>query len=113
MHEFGIAEGILSTVRRRAGGRPVHRVLVRAGVRHRIDQPSIAQAFQLVAIGTEAEGATLDLITVPATLTCRACGRTGETYDLLAGCPGCAADAVDLAGGDELLLESLTYAPGP
>ncbi len=109
MHEFGLAEGLLDTVRRRAAGRPVRRVRLRAGVRHGIDAPSIAQAFDILAQGTEAEGATVDLVTVPARLRCRSCGRTGETYDLLAVCPGCAGDGVDLSGGDELVLESVTY----
>jgi hydrogenase nickel incorporation protein HypA/HybF len=111
VHEFGLAEGVLDTVRRRAGGRPVLRVRLRAGVRHRVDEPSMAQAFQLVAQGTEAEGATLDLVTVPAQLTCRSCGGSAPTYDVLARCPSCDAEAVDLTGGEELVLESLTYAP--
>lgn len=110
MHEFGLAEGVLDTVRRRAAGRPVRRVRLRAGARHGIDVASMEQAFRLVAQGTEAEGAALDLVTVPARLTCRSCGRRAWTYALLACCPDCDSDAVDLAGGDELVLESLTYA---
>ena len=109
MHEFGLAAGILDAVRRRAAGRPVRLVRLRAGIRHRIDEASMAQAFQLVAQGTEAEGATLDLIAVPARLICRSCGGSADTYDVLAGCPRCAGDAVDVSGGDELVLESLTY----
>ena len=59
MHEFGLAEGVLAAVRRRAGGRPVRRVRLRAGVRHGVDADSMAQAFRFVAAGTEAEGAGL------------------------------------------------------
>jgi hydrogenase nickel incorporation protein HypA/HybF len=110
VHEFGLAEGVLDTVRRRAAGRPVSRVRLRAGVRQGVVEASMAQAFRFVAHGTEAEGAVLDLVTVPARLTCRSCGGSAETYDLLARCPGCAADEVELTGGDELVLESLTYA---
>ena len=110
MHEFGLAEGVLDAVRRRAAGREVRRVRVRAGVRHGIDAASMALAFRLAAQGTEAEYAALDLVPAPARLSCRSCGRSTQTYDLLARCPACDADAVDLAGGDELLLESLTYA---
>jgi hydrogenase nickel incorporation protein HypA/HybF len=112
MHEFGLAEGIVDAVRRRAVGRPVRRVRLRAGVRHAIDGASMAQAFQLLAQGTEAEGATLDLVTVPARLGCRSCGRSAATLDLLARCPACDADTVDVSGGDELVLESLTYVVG-
>jgi hydrogenase nickel incorporation protein HypA/HybF len=110
MHEFGLAEGVLETVRRRAGGRAVTRVRVRAGVRHGVDEESMALAFRFVAEGTEADGATIDLVTVPVRLVCRDCRYTADSYDLLATCPRCAGDAVDLAGGDELVLESLEYA---
>jgi hydrogenase nickel incorporation protein HypA/HybF len=82
-------------------------------VRHRIDELSMAQAFRLVATGTEAEGAALDVVAVPARLTCRSCDRSAETYDLLACCPGCDGDAVDVTGGDDLVLESLAYAATP
>jgi len=110
MHEFGLAEGVLDTVRRRAGGRAVTRVRVRAGVRHGVDEESMAMAFRFVAQGTEADGAALDLVTVPARLACRGCGYEADTLDVLATCPRCAGEEVDLAGGDELILESLEYA---
>jgi hydrogenase nickel incorporation protein HypA/HybF len=110
MHEFGLAEGVLDTVRRRAGGRPVRRVRVRAGVRHGVDEESMAMAFRFVAEGTEADGAALDLVTVPVRLACRACGYEADSFDVLATCPRCAGEEVDLAGGDELILESLEYA---
>jgi hydrogenase nickel incorporation protein HypA/HybF len=110
MHEFGLAEGVLDSVRRRAAGRPVSRVRVRAGVRHGVDEQSMAQAFQFVAAGTEADGAALDLVTVPVQLACRSCGYAADSFDVLATCPRCAGDAVDLSGGDELVLESLEYA---
>jgi hydrogenase nickel incorporation protein HypA/HybF len=112
LHEFGLAEGIVDAVRRRAGGRPVRLVRLRAGVRHAIDPSSMAQAFAALARGTEAEGATLDLVTVPARLRCGACGRSTPIFDVLARCPACDAEAVNVVGGDELVLESLTYAAG-
>jgi hydrogenase nickel incorporation protein HypA/HybF len=51
---------------------------------------------------------------VPATLTCHDCGQTAETSDVLAVCPHCAGENVDITGGDEMTLESITYAvPAP
>jgi hydrogenase nickel incorporation protein HypA/HybF len=109
MHELGLAEGVLEAVRRRAGGRPVRRVRLRAGIRHGVDPDSMAQAFHIVATGTEADGASLDLVLLPVQLTCRSCGFAADTLDLLAVCPQCHGAEVDLAGGDELVLESLVY----
>ena len=78
-----------------------------------MDAESLAQAFGVVAERTEAAGDAVGLVTVPATLTCRNCGHTGETIDLLAVCPRCESDGVKLTGGDEMVLESITYVPVP
>jgi hydrogenase nickel incorporation protein HypA/HybF len=109
MHEFGLSEGVLAAVRQRAAGRPVTGIRVRFGVRHAVDSESLAQAFRMVAEGTEAAGAAVELVTVPARVTCRGCGFDGETADVLAPCPRCAGEDVEITGGDEMTLESVTY----
>ena len=113
MHEYGLAEGVLDTVRQRAGGRKVAGIKVRFGVRHAVDAESMSQAFMFVAAGTEADGATVDLVTVPARLACRTCGQDAETSDVLAACPHCGGDDVEISGGDEMTLESITYDTAP
>jgi hydrogenase nickel incorporation protein HypA/HybF len=113
MHEYGLCEGVLATVRQRAAGRKVAGIRVRFGVRHAVDAESLAQAFSFVAEGTEAAGAAVDLVTVPATLSCRSCGYTADTTDVLAVCPRCASDDVEITGGDEMTLESISYVPVP
>jgi hydrogenase nickel incorporation protein HypA/HybF len=112
MHELGMCEGILDTALRRAAGRPVTRVRVRVGVLHRAVGPAMEQAFELVAAGTEAEGAELDMVTLPVRVTCRACGAERDSDELLIACPACGSGELDQAGGDELLLESIELAVG-
>ena len=109
MHEYGLAEGVLATVRQRADGRKVAGIKVRFGVRHAVDAESLSQAFGFVAADTEAADAIVDLVTVPATLICRDCGTVAETADVLAACPRCAGEDVEITGGDEMTLESITY----
>ena len=111
MHELGMCEGILDTALRRAAGRPVTRVRVRVGVLHRAVGPAMEQAFLLVAAGTEAEGAELDMVTLPVRVTCRACGAERDSDELLIACPACGSGELDQAGGDELLLESIELTP--
>jgi len=113
MHEFGLCEGVLDAVRQRAGGRQVAAVRVRFGVRHAVDEESLAQAFSMIAEGTEAAGAAVELVTVPATLACPDCGFRGETTDLLAICPRCSSGNAEISGGDEMTLESIRYAAAP
>jgi hydrogenase nickel incorporation protein HypA/HybF len=113
MHEFGLCEGVLDAVRQRAGGRRVTAIRVRFGVRHAVNEESLAQAFSMMAEGTEAAGADVELVTVPATIVCPDCGFSGETTDLLAVCPRCAGGNAEISGGDEMVLESITYAAPP
>jgi hydrogenase nickel incorporation protein HypA/HybF len=113
VHEFGLCEGVLDAVRKRAAGRPVAGIRVRCGVRHAVDPAAMAQAFGVIAAGTEADGAAVDVVTVPVTITCRDCGSTAESDDLPAVCSHCHSVNVELTGGDELTLESLQYAPSP
>ena len=110
MHEFGLCEGVLEAVRNRAGGRPVSGIRVRCGVRHAVDPETMAQAFGFVATGTEAEGAAVEVVTVPVTVDCQDCGAVGESSDVLTVCPRCGSTAVEVSGGDELVLESVRYA---
>jgi hydrogenase nickel incorporation protein HypA/HybF len=113
MHEFGLCEGVLDAVRQRADGRRVAGIRVRFGVRHAVDQESLEYAFSVVAEGTEAAGAAVELVTVPATITCPDCGFSGETTDVLATCPRCGGAEAKISGGDEMVLESIRYATTP
>jgi hydrogenase nickel incorporation protein HypA/HybF len=117
MHEFGLCEGVLEAVQKRAAGRTVTRVRLRCGVRHAVDPAAMAQAFGLVAAGTEAADAAVEVVTVNATVSCRDCGAASESADQLVVCPHCGGANVEVSGGDELVLESLQYdrpgVPGP
>lgn len=108
MHELGICEDILGAVERRAAGRRVTGVRVRIGAGHRVSEPALAQAFAQAAAGTIASGARIDLVPVPMRFRCRTCGAKGETDDPFNPCSACGAVDIDVSGGDELLLESIS-----
>jgi hydrogenase nickel incorporation protein HypA/HybF len=110
MHEYGLCEPIVQAVERRAAGRPVSRARVRVGALHRVSRPAMEQAFAFAAEGTVADGAALDLVIVPAEISCAACGHTGTTDDPMSLCPACGAADVALVGGDDLILESIQLA---
>lgn len=65
MHEIGYCEGILEAVEARADGRRVVGVRVRVGEQHRVVGDALEQSFALVATGTLADGASVELVTVP------------------------------------------------
>jgi hydrogenase nickel incorporation protein HypA/HybF len=113
MHEIGLCESFLHAVERRAAGRRVTEVRLRIGVLHRVVEPALAQAFALVAQGSVAEGATVELVSVPVRVTCRQCGQESEATEQVPLCPACGATDPDLSGGDELILEAIRIAPAP
>ena len=109
MHEFGLCEGIIEAVRRRASGRRVARVKVRVGTMHRVDEKSFKQAFSWAAGESEAENAFLDLVVTSARAVCRACKAETESADRIITCPNCGAFELDLVQGEEIILESIEY----
>jgi hydrogenase nickel incorporation protein HypA/HybF len=110
MHEIGLCESLLAAVERRAAGRRVDGVTFRVGVLHRVVPASMDQAFELVSGGTVAEGATVHLVSVPVTVTCRGCGAEATSEELITICPSCGAAGPDITAGDELILESIRLA---
>lgn len=109
MHEIGLCEGVVETVERRAGGRRVEAIGLRVGARHRVVLDAFRQAFELVAAGTVADGAEVDVVTVPFDLNCRTCGASFTAAEPAPRCPTCDGAAVEARGGDELTLEWLRY----
>ena len=107
MHELGLCEGILEAVERRADGRRVTRVRLRVGTLLRVAEPALDQAFSLVADGTVAEGAAIDLVVVPVRATCAACGHATDADEVPVACETCDSGELEVSGGDELVLESI------
>jgi Zn finger protein HypA/HybF involved in hydrogenase expression len=64
MHEIGLCEALLDAVEKRAAGRQVTGVRVRIGTLHRVAEPALVQGFELVAVGSVADGAAIELVTV-------------------------------------------------
>jgi hydrogenase nickel incorporation protein HypA/HybF len=110
VHEFGLCEGIVDAVLTRAAGRQVTGVRVRIGALHRVAGPSLDQAFEMLAAGTVAEHAAVDMVVVPVRATCGLCGWTSESEDAYAVCGACGGTDVAIEGGDELILESIQLA---
>ncbi|MBE1584139.1 hydrogenase maturation nickel metallochaperone HypA [Nonomuraea angiospora] len=110
MHEIGMCEGLVELIEQQAGGRAVAAARVRVGARHAVVDEAFGQAFTLAAAGTAVQDAVVELVITPMTVGCRNCGERSESVDTLAVCPGCGDDGVDISGGDELVLESLTFA---
>jgi hydrogenase nickel incorporation protein HypA/HybF len=113
MHELGLCQDIVAAVEQRAGERPVARVTVRVGRLHHVHPEAFDQSFAMAAAGGVADGAAAQLVLLPVQVRCHGCGTAHEVAELIAACPDCGGVDLELTGGDELVLESIEYRPGP
>jgi hydrogenase nickel incorporation protein HypA/HybF len=107
MHELSLAGSVLDTALRHAGDRRVVAVTLRVGHLRQVVPDALTFAFELVAKGTEAEGAELVMDEVPAAGRCRACGSESELPGFPLRCAACGGLDIELLRGEELLVDAL------
>jgi hydrogenase nickel incorporation protein HypA/HybF len=107
MHELSLADSIVRIACAHAAGRPVAKVEVQVGHLRQVVPSALEFAFQLVAEGTEVEGAELVLEEVPAAGRCRGCGAESELPGFPLRCDACGGLDLELLRGEELLVDSL------
>ena len=107
MHELSIADRIVSIAAAHAAGRPVSKVEVKVGHLRQVVPSALEFAFQLVAQGTPAEGAELEVEVVPAAGLCRACGGESALSAFPLQCSRCGGLDLEVIRGEELLVEAL------
>ncbi len=112
MHELSIAGAGLDVVLEHAGGRRVTRVEVHVGHLRQVVPDALAFSFELVAQGTAAEGAELELVEVRAEGNCRACGARSALPGFPLRCVACGGLDVEIVRGEELCVESLDVTDG-
>ncbi|MER3484768.1 MAG: hydrogenase maturation nickel metallochaperone HypA [Chloroflexota bacterium] len=124
MHELSIAVGLLTTITERLDHRPSARVVavhLRVGPLSGVVIEALRTAFEVVAVGTIAEGAALHVVKPPVVVRCRACGHEhqiggGEQSEAIdiweafwplefpAACSACGGSALQVVQGRELEL---------
>ncbi len=107
MHELAIADAVVTIASAHAGERRVTKVFLRVGHLRQVVPSALEFAFELVARGTAAEGAELEVEHVPATARCTACAADAELTDFLAACARCGSMNLEVLGGDELVVDAL------
>jgi hydrogenase nickel incorporation protein HypA/HybF len=108
MHELSVATGVLNTVLKHAGDRPVEAVAMRVGAMRQVVPESLRFYWEIVARDTVCENARLDLTVVDAKLRCERCRREWMPSIPVFRCPDCgAAGRVAIVAGDELSVEYL------
>ena len=118
MHEAAIAAPLLrlvleETQKQAAASGPlvVTHIRIKTGLLMGIEPLTLQGCFALMAEGTVADGAELQVESLPMQGRCDACGQTVSTNKRSFGCPACASPEVSWSGGNELFIDSLNVKP--
>ena len=92
---------------RHAAGRRVSVVEVKVGHLRQVVPSALEFAFELVAEGTEVEGARLELEVVAAEGRCRSCAAETVMDGFPLACGRCGGFDIEVTAGEELAVEAL------
>jgi hydrogenase nickel incorporation protein HypA/HybF len=106
MHELGISRNIVAIVGEAAKGRRVRRVTLEIGKLSGVMREAIEFSFDLVAQGTPAAGAVLEIREIEGRARCAECGAEFALPDFLAACV-CGSRRLAHLAGQELNIKSV------
>lgn len=106
MHELAITQSVVDAVCEQAAGRRVYSVTVEVGALTAVVPEAMRFCFDLATEGTLAEGASLDICSVPGAAHCRGCGADFVVADLFLLC-ACGSADVEVRAGRELRIRSM------
>ncbi|NQU15550.1 MAG: hydrogenase maturation nickel metallochaperone HypA [Desulfobacteraceae bacterium] len=105
MHEMSIAQSLIDILREemvKHNAGTLRSVRLHIGQLSAIVPDSLSFCFEVMTSGTELEGATLIMETIPLKGTCRDCKHTFEIQDYTFECPECASTEIDTIAGQDL-----------
>ena len=112
MHEMALAEGILQVVLDAAEGERVQRIRLQVGKLQMVVPDSLEFSFRLVAEGTAAAEAALEMEEIPARLRCKKCDAESEMDMPPFSCRHCGEAEIEVVSGDEMLVDAVELASG-
>jgi hydrogenase nickel incorporation protein HypA/HybF len=109
MHELGITQEIVAIAAGYARDTKVRRIVVEIGRLTAVLPDAVRFCFDVCAEGTAAEGATLDIVEIPARARCRRCADE-QTLDRPFGFCRCGSSDFDWLSGEELRVRTVEVA---
>lgn len=114
MHELSIAYALLCNIENAlapfAGSKRLVTIGVELGALSCVAPDALSYTFDLIAPGTVAEGANLQIQTRPLVCRCRTCAEGFESDNPFSPCPDCGSeDTCTDPDQDAILLASLEF----
>jgi hydrogenase nickel incorporation protein HypA/HybF len=110
MHEVSLIEDVIALVEQERATQPFDQVrLIRLelGALGCVEPEALCFCFDAVAQGTIAEGARLEIETIPGQGWCPDCRRAAPLAERFAACPLCAGARMRVTAGDGLRLAEM------
>ena len=107
MHEVSLVESVVALIedeRRKQRFSRVRTIRLKVGTLGHAEPEALRFCFDAVASGTIADGARLEIETVPGAGWCACCRRAVPLEDRFSACPLCGNARVRMTAGDELRL---------
>jgi len=106
MHELALTQNLVELISERFAGRRVTRVVLEVGKLAAVVPDAFRFCFELCAEGSVAAGAELEILEMPGSARCRACGASFGVEELFSVCT-CGSSDLELTGGDGLMLKAV------
>jgi len=110
MHEMSLAEGVLQLIEdsaRQQNFSSVSTVWLEIGELSGVEVEAMKFCFDAVTRDSVAQGARLEIITLPGTGWCMACAVTVPMSEVFGECPHCGGHQMQVTGGTEMRLKEL------
>ncbi|HJW08941.1 MAG TPA: hydrogenase maturation nickel metallochaperone HypA [Holophagaceae bacterium] len=107
---MAIIESMLQTVEEEVRSRrlsKVHGIVLEIGTLAGVELEALRFAFEAVAPGTLAEGASLEIEQLPGHAWCGECSKEVAVLTHFDRCPGCGRSLLVVQGGTDLRLKAL------
>jgi hydrogenase nickel incorporation protein HypA/HybF len=113
MHEMSLAEGVLQLIEdsaRQQSFRKVVTVWLEIGELAGVEVEAMKFCFDAVTRDSVADGARLEVISMPGSGWCMSCAKTVRLSEVYGGCPLCGEYQVQVTGGTEMRVKELEVA---
>ncbi|MDD1791626.1 hydrogenase maturation nickel metallochaperone HypA [Enterovibrio makurazakiensis] len=110
MHELSICESIVQTLEKQAETHEFSRVSVlrlEIGQFAGVEVESLRFCFPVVAEGTLAQDAALEITHIPAVAWCDDCKWSVSLKERYSSCPDCGGKALTLSSGEEMRIANV------
>jgi hydrogenase nickel incorporation protein HypA/HybF len=115
VHEASLMKGLLDIVGKAAsgeGGGPVSLIHLKIGGMTGVSTDALRFAFDVMAKGTVAEGAALEIEAVPLSVRCKICGAQWRPSDFVFVCTACGSPEIDVLTGREMEVDYILVGNG-